>query len=246
MNVFNEELTQEQTNASNNAAANKADVFVEKLLQIQREDGTPKYESVEQALDALKASQEHIRKIETENQTLMARATEADALKQALDEIKGKTMNEGKLDGNTNVNSGLSEEAAAKLIEAKLKEKEELTRLTQNFQTVNDHLIQKFGTPEEASKAVKAKAAELGLTLEQLKNLSASAPNAVLAYFGEAKKAPTSANISTISLPNNPQLEPITAPEKSLLSGPGATTRNQTEFARRIRERVYKEHGIQT
>lgn len=247
-NENNDTSSQDQTNQENSGEAarrQQADVFVEKLLEIKREDGTPKYESVEDALDALKASQDHIHKIETENATLKTKVSEADQLRETLERLKqGNNVNEEKPNGETNQKGGLSEEAAAELIERKLKERADQATFSNNLKSVNDQLISKFGSEQEAAKAVKAKAAELGLTVNDLKNLSASAPKAVLAYFGESAKPSTSINTSTVRIPPNPSIDPLKAPEVSIISGRGATTKNQTDFVRKVREKVYKEQGI--
>jgi hypothetical protein len=243
--IFNEEgeTKPEQTNDAANTS--QADLFVAKLLEIKRDDGTPKYESIEAALDALKASQDHIRNLENENGTLKTKAQERDQLQETLERIqREKTMNEENKSGTTTTNSGLSEEAAGQLIERKLQEKALEAAQIGNVQKVHNTLVNKYGSEEEAKKQLAAKAAEIGLTPKALGELAKNAPNAVLAYFNEAGKPSTTPNISSTRLPNGAPIEPIKAPEKSILAGPGATARNQAEFIRRIKENVYRENGI--
>jgi hypothetical protein len=247
--IFNTETNSEETNSDPNAATRQqADIFVEKLLEIKREDGTPKYESVEAALDAIKFQNDHIRQIEADNAALKAKADEVDRLNETLERItKEKNVSEVQPGSQTSANGGLNEEAATKLIEQKLAEKEQLAVVTGNVKAVQDKLIQKYGTKEEAQKMVLEKAKELGMSADALKNLAATAPNAVLAFFGEAKASSTSVNASsTYRVPNSAPTEELKRPEKSILSGPGATTRNQTDFAKRVRENVYKRMDVQT
>lgn len=242
--IFNSQDDQ-SGNSENAAKTTQADVFVEKLLDIKREDGTPKYESVEAALDALKASQDHIRTLETENATFKAKAQERDQLQETLERIqREKNVTEENKNNQTGVNSGLSEEAAERLIEQKLAAKQQEAVAINNVNHVAETLVKKFGSQEEANRQVAAKAKEIGLTPKALGELAQTAPNAVLAYFNEAGKSPISTNISSTGIPSKPQVEPIKAPDKSILSGPGATAKNQAELIRRIRANVYQENGI--
>lgn len=246
--IFN--TSQEQTpNPENNVEAAKpipqVDIFVEKLMSITREDGSPKYESVEQALDALKASQEHIRKIEADNAELKTKAEQADLLNQTLEELKRKnSMNEEKPLVNQSSNGGLSEEAVKELVRKQREEEKQQEAAISNIKTVQDVIIQRLGSKEKAQEFVLNKAKELGISAERLKYISAESPNAALALLGETVKSPTPLNTSSIHLPNTPSTEELKAPEQSLLSGRGATGRNQVDYLKRVKEKVLKEHGI--
>lgn len=244
--IFNNE-SQEQTNTetNNNAATSQADIFVEKLMGITRDDGSPKYESVEQALDALKASQEHIRRIEADNATLKTRAEQADQLKETLARLQeNKNVNEEKPNAQPSGNGGLSEEAVKELVRKQREEERQQEAAIANIKTVQDAIIQKLGSKEKAQEFVKNKATALGITAERLKYISAESPNAALALLGESVATPTPTNTSTVRLPNTPPTEELKAPEVSLLSGRGATNRNQMEYLKRVKEKVYREQGI--
>ena len=88
------------------------------------------------------------------------------------------------------------------------------------------------------------KAQQLGISPERLKYISAESPNAALTLLGETVTPPTNANTSSVRLPTGPSTEELKAPEKSLLSGQGATGRNQVDYLKRVKEKVYKEHGL--
>ena len=243
--IFNS--TQEETNSenSNDTARQTANILVNKLLEIKREDGSPKYENVESALDALKATQDHIKTIEAENAALRAKTAESDQLKETLQRLQEKNMNEEKPSDKTNTNGGLSEEAVKELVRNQLVEEETNKKAISNIKSVQDVLINKLGTREKAQEYVVNKAAELGLSPEALKQLSATSPNAALALLGEAVKSPVSSNTSSVRIPlGNPSSDEIKAPEVSLLSGRGATTRNQIDHVKRIREKVYRDLNI--
>lgn len=242
--IFNP--TQEETPSDNtDTARQKADVLVAKLLEIKREDGSPKYESVESALDALKITQDHIKKIEAENADLRVKTSESDQLKETLKRLQERNVNEEKPSDKTNTNGGLSEEAVKELVRRQLGEEEANAKAITNIKSVQDTLINKLGTKEKAQEYVVAKAAELGLSPEALKQLSASAPNAALALLGEAVRSPTPTNTSSVRIPlGNPSSDEIKAPEVSLISGRGATTRNQIDHIKRIKEKVYRDMNI--
>lgn len=245
--IFN--TSQEQTNTEikndNAAPSAQVDIFVEKLMGITREDGSPKYESVEQALDALKVSQEHIARIERENAEYRTRAEQADHLKETLEKLKrDNNMSDVKpLDDQSN-KGGLSKEEAAKIAEQTWEQKKQEETAISNIKTVQDAIIQRVGSREKAQEFVLNKAKELGISAERLKYISAESPNAALALLGESVKTPTTPNISSVRVPNSPSTEELKAPDVSILSGRGATGRNQIDHLRRVKEKVYKEHGL--
>jgi len=227
------------------AAKEIADIWVEKLTSIVRPDGTPKYTSVEDALDALRASQEHIARIETENATLAEKAKETETLRETLDRLKAGNMNDEKPKQETPASGGQSDDAAldARVLKA-LETREQQTKAVENVKRVQDKLIEKFGSKEKAQEAVVAKAAELGVSTEKLKLDSAQSPALVLALFGGVSSS-TSPNIGSLNIRGGKPAETeIKRPEKSLLSGSGATDRNRADLMRQIRDKVYKDHGI--
>lgn len=235
-------------NTEQAAPNQRVDIWVEKLGGITREDGTPKYETVEQALDALKASQDHIARIERENADLASKAQENDTLKQTLERLGGNKMSEEKPAGQPPANGGQSAEAAneelvKRLLNQSLAEQKQIETAINNVKLVQDTLIAKYG-PDKTRELIALKAQALNTSPEQLKQLSATNPKLVLEIFGNTPNAP-SANSGTVNLGYRPAPDDeIKRPEKSLLSGPAATDRNRADMMKKIREKVYKEHGI--
>lgn len=224
-------------------AAPPVDIWAEKLKTIVREDGTPKYQSVDAALEALTASQNHIAQLEAEAKVLADKARENETLKEQLERL-GKKMNEEKPAVRPDANGGLSAEAAKELVQNILKGERETEVAINNIKTVQNSLVSKFGSEKAAQEAVVAKAKELGVSLDKLKQDSATSPNLVLALFGNVKPSPAP-NVATINLARpQPTDEQIKRPEKSVLSGRGATDQNQTDLMRQIRESIHKKHGI--
>lgn len=250
--VFNSNTPTEQTNPVENkpTEVTTPDVFVEKLMTITREDGTPKYESVTDALEALRHSQEHIKKLEAERKNekeqleyLKKKAEETETLKQTLERLSNKQMTEEKPNPATPASGGLSEEKVVELFEQMQTKKQQEAVALANLKAVSETLASKYG--EKAQEVVKTKAAELGMTLDELKAFSAQKPNAALALFGEApKKAPTPSTSSVHIPPNTSQNNVIERPKESLISGRGATDKNRIDLIKRIKEKVYAEHGL--
>jgi hypothetical protein len=242
--LFNEEPKTEGSNEDNNpnaALQQYANTLAEKLVAIKRDDGTPKYESVEQALDALLHSQTHIRTLEGENSELKTTASKITELEQALQRLQGSAPNKEQPTPKTEGNSGgLSEEAAREIARREFGAIRQTEAAMDNLKSVNQQLINKYGSEEKAREAVKLKAVELDMSLKEFEELSKVKPKAVLAYFGGGSATPISTNSSTVRVPNTPPSETVTRPEKSLLSGPGATGKNQVDYLQRIRENVMK------
>lgn len=225
-------------------------VYADKLAAIKNADGTPKYTDLDKALDALSASQEHIKRLETEaasrqanHDELTTQAAKAKELEEVIRRMSEGNDNTGKLnDGNPVVTSGLSKEDAAKLVKDILDGERQTTLAVDNVRSVNDKLLAQYG--DKAPDIVKAKADELGITTAKLKELSATSPAMVLALFGNASNS-TRTNTSTYSLGTAAPVAPeIKLPEKSLLSGSGATTSKQTDLMRQIKAKVYAANGI--
>lgn len=226
------------------------DVFADKLMAIKKADGTPKYDTLEKALDALKASQDHIPNLENDNRALQAKIEELTAEANRVKELEemvrrmtnGNQNNEEKPQGITPQTGGLSADDAAKLVRDILSQEKQVDTAKTNILNVQSELVKKFG--DKAPEMIAAKSAELGVTPAKLKELSASSPAMVLALFGDA---PASSSPTTSSIRVNGIKPPDTTvqrPEKSIISGPGATDKNRIELMRKIKEEVYRKHGV--
>lgn len=223
--------------------------FDDQLKGIKNEKGEPKYKDVASALNALSASQEHIKQLENEQ---LVRDAEILALrdevknKQALEEVVNRlSNNENKAKDQTVPNASLSEDAIVNVVENILKRKETLSVAQNNINEVSNKLTAKFG--DKTKEAVAAKAAELKTTPEALGKLASENPDLVLSLFGESPKpANLTAPSSTTPL-ITPKVEgEIKRPDFSLLSGVGATDKNRKELMKQIRAKVYKDLEVTT
>lgn len=226
--------------------------FEDKLKAIVNEQGQPKYKDVVSALDALKASQEHIKRLEDEAKArqamidnAVAEKTRADALEEIVQRLSNNSQRPPQVDPPT---VGVDEAAVVKTLEKLLEQKEVQAQTKNNITSVQNALIAKFGDAEKTKQAVAAKAAELGTTSAELGALSAKNPQLVLTLFGLVADNKGGTPTSPTASPLNPPQAPtqLQRPEKSLLSGPGATDKNRREMMAKIRDEVYKKYNVET
>lgn len=237
----------DQSTPPNVATDDILSVFADKLLNIKNENGQPKYDSIEKALDALKASQEHIQRLEQEAaernnsvQSLEEKAKRAEELEEVIRKLS--EQNKPQTETVTPSTEGLNEQQISELVRRELDTVRQTDAAVNNLKKVDQTLRDKYG--EKAGEVVRKKAQELGTTLEELKTLSAKNPNLVLTLFGTSS---TTVNPSTSStgLPSNSQAANLQRPEKSLIAGPGASDKNRAEFMRKIREDTYRRLGVE-
>lgn len=223
--------------------------FDDKLKEIVNDQGEPKYKDVTSALDALKASQAHIKQLEDEAKARLAEQT------QLREELKSKEALEDvvrRLQSNndpartvTQPNASLSEDAIAKTIDRVLSQRDVKVIAQKNVDDVTSVLTTKFG--DKTKEVVAAKAAELGMTPRELGELSSNKPMLVLSLFGEK---PLTVNPTTSSVTT--QLNPVKVdnelkrPEKSLLVGPGANDKTRGAMMEQIKKKIYKQYDVET
>lgn len=241
--LFNDAGT--PTPASDKISAS-AELFATKLMEIRNERGEPKYDSIEKALDALNHSQTYIPQLKHEKETLeqeVARLREDLAKRQGIEEVISRLSPQPHTEApNTQAAPvALDEAAVQQMLQRALTEQESKKLAEQNLSAVRSALVAKFG--EKAADEVKTKAASLGLPMSEVDRIAATSPSAVLAWFNASSPASSSAPVrSTVSLPTGGEPAKVSRPEKSILRG--ASSKDQAEFMRRIREEVFREHGI--
>jgi len=259
-NVFNsgeQSANPAATPAPADTTAPSTPDYSEYLQAIKNDAGEQKYSSVEIALKSLKEAQEYIPGLKTQ---LEQREDEIRKRDEQLTELRAKLDQAGNLEDiverlrqnspsnpqeTPTVDNGLTEAAVLKLLEQKLTEAETTKAAQQNFNSVQDSLVQKFG--EKANEVINTKAQELGTTAESLGELAKSNPKLVLALFNanQANPAPTS-RVGGVRQPLDAgnELPDVKLPEKSLLLG--ATDNERADVMRQIRDRVYKRLGVES
>jgi hypothetical protein len=176
-NIFNKDETGSQS-PDQTAQANTQDGLDQLLQSIQNEQGAPKYKSAEDALTALKASQEHIARLEAENTEFKAKSTENATLQSVLDAVKPQ--------GDGDTAPTLDEAAVASLVESIVTQRDTAKTQTSNTQSVAGKFVELYGDKGEAE--FYEQAAAKGLDRTWINQLAATNPDAVFKVLGIEKK----------------------------------------------------------
>ncbi|WP_155638770.1 hypothetical protein [Burkholderia territorii] len=170
-------------NAADPHSQNQPD-YTTLLSAIRNEAGEQKYKTLEDALNALKHSQEYIPQLK---QQLTEREQELQRVsgeKRSQEEIE-RTVQElaRKLNEQTdNKPNGLSQEQIAELVNRTLSQNKTKEQAEANQQAVVQELTKQFG--EKAKEKYFEAAADMGLSIEEMDALAAKSPKAVLKALG--------------------------------------------------------------
>lgn len=182
------------------------------LSSIKNDRGEPKYKTVEDALVALRHSQEYIPQL---NSRLTERERE-------LEELRSKTVKQDDLENlvkrltqsndNANTNAAnIDESKIAELVERKFAATQQAQTASQNRSMVETALREKFGD-EKVGEVLRIKAEEMGLSKQEIADLAARSPKAVLTMFGvsgegvqrQPRTLPTDGSVRTDSFNTQP------------------------------------------
>ncbi len=247
-NIFNAGQTPDQNNSgnANTAAPQNDNSFTDLLGNIKNEKGEVKYRDLPTALDALKHSQEYIPQLKTENETLKQ---ELERLRKETDRIKALEETLERLSSNNNNQSQaapvIDEKSVADLVTRTLSAREREAVLASNTKTVVSAMQNSLGA--DAEKVFYEKAAELGMTRDQINKMSAESPQVVLKLFGlEGKQQTQKAPVATTGGQNTSgyQQKPDSFArknEKPILVG--ATSDDLIQEARNARQLVDELHS---
>lgn len=189
----NNETKETKTNSENDTSQNKNvdDIFSDKLKSIVNEDGEQKYKTVEDAIEALKHSQEFIKtlkteksEIETKLQSMSGELEKRQSVEDVVNRLMNKTQTSEPKSDPTPVDS-LNEEKVIDLVKGVLQENNKTTQQENNLNTVLSNLTEKFG--DKAKQVVQTKAKELDMTPDDFKELAKTKPNLVLRLFEGAE-----------------------------------------------------------
>ena len=243
--AFNQNDQQQATPAQQEPSQQSA--FTDQLSMIKNENGEQKYDSVPKALDALAHSQQYIPQLKTE---VSAKDAEIAALKEELakreavgDVVDKLTAQQAQPESTPQV-SGLNEQDVLNLVQNFSQQQAQQQTAVTNEKLVSDALFGQYG--DKTQEVVANKAAELGMTVEALQGLSQTSPQAALQLFGTQAATTPKTTTGSVNLNMQPAEETfdVPKPEKSVLRG--ASTNEQIDYLRKIRENVYKKHNIET
>lgn len=241
--VFDEPQVKPQETPAQQPSQESA--LADQLKGILNDNGEPKYSTLEEALKGAAHAQTYITELKGKLSEFEGKYTQTQA---ELDKRESIEQTVARLQANQNQGNqetpapkGLDEASISELINQQFTQRDQLSKAQTNESSVNTALQQKFG--DKANEIVKAKAAELGISIARVKELSQESPQAVLALFGTAQsKQGVTHMTGSQRLPDYHQEDVLEKPKKSLLAG--ATTKDQSAYMALIRERVYKRNGI--
>lgn len=178
------------------------------LGAIRNERGEQKYRTVQDALNALKHSQEYIpelsQKLTQQEQELKA-AREAAAKVAELERVV-QALTQEKPQPDTPSQQGLTEDQVAELVTRTLSKRQQEELAKKNISSVTETVKQVFG--EKAEEVFYSKAQEMGMSKEQFNTLAATTPKAVLKLLGIEDQQKVSSFSPTTTSVNSAGFEP--------------------------------------
>lgn len=221
--------------------------FADQLSMIKNENGEQKYDSVNKALDALAHSQQYIPQLKSESEAKdmeIAKLREELSKREAVSEVVDKLTAQQAQPEPTPQVSGLNEQDVLNLVQNFSQQQQQQQTAAQNEKSVSDALFGQYG--DKTQEVVAKKASELGMTVEALQNLSRTSPQAALQLFGTSAVSAPKTTSGSINIPTQAHKEnyDVAPPEKSLLRG--ASTNEQIDYLRKIREAVYKRNNVES
>lgn len=186
--IFNNDApsTPAEVSQSGNEQASAADQL---LSAIVNSEGKQKYGSVEDALKATAAAQEHIRRLEEENTTFRQEVEKSTTLQSVLDAMKPR---EESVSAPAEPTSSIGEDDVAQLLEGMLNKRETEATAKSNVSKVTSAFVEKHGVEAEAKYYESASA--LGFTNSEINELAARNPAAVFKMLGIDDKPAAVAN----------------------------------------------------
>lgn len=252
--VFGQE--QEQTPAQDTTGSQqspqqdntpKQDPYADLLTSIVNERGEQKYKDVDTALKALGHSQEFISNLQRENEELKQKREAEEAEQTRMDQVEDalKRLAESQQSNQPTPQEfqGLTEEQIGSLLEDRLSQHEKQKIAQGNVQKVSEAIKAQFG--EKTKETVAQKAQAYGLSMEEFEQMAAKSPQMVLDIFGVKPHQNKQSFGSSVNIPPvkpNQQSE-LAPPEKSLMRG--GSSKDAVDYMKQIREKVYREHGIE-
>lgn len=150
-----------------------------------------KFADVEALAKGKVAADAHIARLEEEAVRLREVAQQNINAETQLTELKNELMSlRESASGKPRVPTepALTETDIETLVERSLTKKEANRTVAQNINESNNRIVRHFGTVEKAQEAVRAKADEMGVTVEFIKETAARSPTAFMQLMGIVPK----------------------------------------------------------
>lgn len=218
------------------------------LNSIKNDKGEPKYKDVTEAFKGLQHSQQYIPELKnqlTEKESALAKALEEierlKAVEESVRELTQAKEKDQKVTDTTD--KTLTPEQIQDIVAKALSQKEAEKSQFENISLVRSTLEAAYG--KEAETKFYQRAAELGLSQQEINQLAATKPQAVLSMIGvtgKQEKAPTviTSGVNSVHLQNKPETA-IGRNTKSLALG--ATSEDVKEASDRANRMVEELHA---
>lgn len=153
-----------------------------------------KYKTVADLAKAKLEADRFIEQLKSENKGIREEFSNAEAAQAQLDELRQEIANLKKqsnaVQPRDNTNPQLDESAVEALVSRVITQREATNTAAENIKEANKQLIASAGSVEQAQSLVKAKASELGLSIDELKAVAAKSPTAFLKMVSDGKTVP--------------------------------------------------------
>lgn len=205
------------------------------LDSIKNEKGERKYKDIPTALEALSHSQAYIEKLKSEKEETSSLLISAQSqleksakMDEFLDQLKSSQEQQPEETSPPAV-QGLTTEDVEKILVSR----EQKKIASENVERVREHLLKNFG--QDANTKVQEAAQSFGMTVEDLTQLSAKSPEAVLRILGGAtlQQKSTTSSINTAAIPPAEQPSGYPKATKSLMNG--ASQQEAVDFMKSLR-----------
>ena len=158
--------------------------FSKILASIKREDGTQKFDKVDTALQSIQPKEDHIKSLETEN----AQLKEDIAKFGSQEEILKKFMdNRAPAEEAKPASPQFDQDTLNTMLTGMLDQRDKANVETANVQKVAQVLAKQYG--DKAAEVMSAKAKEMGVSENFLKDIIAKSPEAGMELLGLSKDA---------------------------------------------------------
>lgn len=205
--IFESEATQPQA-ATETAQAQEpshtVDAYADLLATIKSEDGRQKYSDVESALKSLPHANDHISKLQAEMEELRAEVSRRQSAEEVLQRLESKTTEKSETPSVGTVDLAQIEQ----MVDSRLTARQTAELQKSNLNSVISKVGEVYG--EKAEEVFYSTATEAGLSMEQINNLAATAPSAVLKLMGLTAKTSglpgkTFSSVNTEAMQHNNQ-----------------------------------------
>ena len=237
MSEEQKEVTQEQEQVSQEQSTQEAQVkdnpkpeFTIPTEALDFVGEGKKYKSAEDALKSVPHAQEHIKTLEAELAEARDELTKRRTTQELIDELKSGYQQE-----NTTQSADINQDTLEQLVQQKIEQTERQKAATQNANSVASKFTEKYG--DGAESAYNSLAKESGLTVQQLNNLAATSPNAVLKLAGLSGRIDTPVAKPTGSI-NTQALKDTPTEQASARVPRGASTKDLVKAWKAAGEKI--------